>query len=336
MRILPHFPMLMKLSQIIEKFVERVIEEERNRRQDLFVLATSYIGQLKTRSNDMMKEADFHQISDKPAKTPSESTKTINGNGNNVPIAGVQGKSKKFLQKIWFKFLLKSHYFVTLAEIKETIDRVEKKSSSTSVTIKQSSSTSLNSSVEKESKRELRERESTEKNFKEKSSSKESKRDKDENDGGRKRERGEKRRERERKAMSSPTYIDPVEPYPNEQFEERERDRDLSSISNSSNGSTNRRSQESPDHDRGNLIIKNYMQIYCKKQFNFFFCLIFNLAEMKRRKVDKKNNDDLPLIPDENVKRERSSTKSKDKRDKSSYGDIDVRKDKRVSRKRAL
>lgn len=57
---------------------------------------------------------------------------------------------------------------------------------------------------------------------------------------------------------------------------------------------------------------------------------------MKRRKVDKKSNDDLPLIPDENMKRERSSTKSKDKRDKSSYGDIDVRKDKRVSRKRAL
>lgn len=92
MRILPHFPMLMKLSQIIEKFVERVIEEERNRRQDLFVLATSYIGQLKTRSNDMMKEADFHQISDKPAKVSSESTKAINGNGNNVPILGVQGK----------------------------------------------------------------------------------------------------------------------------------------------------------------------------------------------------------------------------------------------------
>lgn len=90
MRILPHFPMLMKLSQYIEKHVERVIEEEKNRRQDLFVLATSYIGQLKTRSNDMMKEADFHQISDKPAKSSSESVKTVNGNGN-IAAPPVQG-----------------------------------------------------------------------------------------------------------------------------------------------------------------------------------------------------------------------------------------------------
>lgn len=58
---------------------------------------------------------------------------------------------------------------------------------------------------------------------------------------------------------------------------------------------------------------------------------------MKRRKVDKKT-DDLSIINlEENNKRERSSTKSKEsKRDKSSYDDIEGRKDKRVSRKRAL
>lgn len=58
---------------------------------------------------------------------------------------------------------------------------------------------------------------------------------------------------------------------------------------------------------------------------------------MKRRKVDKKN-DDLTIINlEENNKRERSSTKSKEsKRDKSSYDDVEVRKEKRISRKRAM
>ena len=53
---------LSKFSQNLKKCVNKVIEEEKNQRQDLFVLATSYIGQLKNRAIDMMKEADFHQM----------------------------------------------------------------------------------------------------------------------------------------------------------------------------------------------------------------------------------------------------------------------------------
>lgn len=81
MRILPSFPVLCKLSQILEKYVNQVIEEERNQRQDLFVLATSYIGQLKSKSVDMMKEVDFHQVSEKPVKATQENSKVVNGNG---------------------------------------------------------------------------------------------------------------------------------------------------------------------------------------------------------------------------------------------------------------
>lgn len=84
MRILPTFPVLSKLSQILEKYVTRVIEEEKNHRQDLFVLATSYIGQLKSKSNEMIKEADFHQMSDKPAKNTSDLLNVVNGNGTNA------------------------------------------------------------------------------------------------------------------------------------------------------------------------------------------------------------------------------------------------------------
>lgn len=85
-RILPYFPILSKLAQIVEKRVEKVINEERNQRQDLFTLATSYIGQLKNKSNDMIREADFHQVSDKMSKTPTENAKVTNGTANNAPI----------------------------------------------------------------------------------------------------------------------------------------------------------------------------------------------------------------------------------------------------------
>lgn len=100
MRILPHFPMLVKLAQIIERKVEKVNsvltycsksiceiflcfvqvrEEERNQRQDLFVLASSYIGQLKSKSNDMIREVDFHQVADKPNKEPAAVETKTNG-----------------------------------------------------------------------------------------------------------------------------------------------------------------------------------------------------------------------------------------------------------------
>lgn len=248
-----------------------------------------------------------------------------------------------------FNFRLRSlHVLPSFPDVKEPAERVEKKSSSTvpstltstvaAPSVKQSTSAN---NAEKESKKEVKEREpTTEKNVsKERSSTKESKRDKDENDGGsRKRERGEKRRERERKTISPVPYFDaaPIDRYySNDQYDDRERDRDLSSISNSSNGSTNRRSQESPDHDRGITTIDLPKSV---SSFQFLLICFYSLTEMKRRKIDKKNDDLTVINLEENTnKRERSSTKSKEsKRDKSSYDDIEVRKEKRVSRKRAL
>ncbi|KAG5888387.1 hypothetical protein JTB14_035693 [Gonioctena quinquepunctata] len=61
-KIIPHFPILFKLSQFIEKRIEKVRDEEKNNRQDLFTLSSSYLGLLKQRnsSGQMMKESDFH------------------------------------------------------------------------------------------------------------------------------------------------------------------------------------------------------------------------------------------------------------------------------------
>lgn len=67
-KILPHFPVLAKLSQILERKVEKVREEERGQRQDLHVLATSYSGQLKAKTPSMIRESDFHHVGDKVIK----------------------------------------------------------------------------------------------------------------------------------------------------------------------------------------------------------------------------------------------------------------------------
>ncbi|KAK0079733.1 hypothetical protein PV325_000884 [Microctonus aethiopoides] len=73
-KILPHFPVLAKLSQILERKVEKVREEERNQRQDLHVLATSYSGQLKAKTPQMIRESEFHHVGDKAGKTQETSS----------------------------------------------------------------------------------------------------------------------------------------------------------------------------------------------------------------------------------------------------------------------
>lgn len=64
-KILPYFPALAKLSQCIERCIEKVKEDEKNHRQDLYTLATSYIGQLKARASHMIREGDFHIVNEK-------------------------------------------------------------------------------------------------------------------------------------------------------------------------------------------------------------------------------------------------------------------------------
>jgi len=66
-----HFKVILSLIITWRQFctlyvhVFQVREEEKNQRQDLFILATSYSGQLKAKSASMIRENDFHQVSDK-------------------------------------------------------------------------------------------------------------------------------------------------------------------------------------------------------------------------------------------------------------------------------
>jgi THO complex subunit 2 len=65
MHIQNHFPVLLKTEQVIQKRVEKVRDEEKNKRQDLHVLASSYLGILKQKCSQLIPENEFHQFSDK-------------------------------------------------------------------------------------------------------------------------------------------------------------------------------------------------------------------------------------------------------------------------------
>ncbi|XP_058986277.1 THO complex subunit 2 [Musca domestica] len=88
MRILPHYPVLAKLAQIIERKVEKVREEEKNKRPDLFVIASSYIGQLKTKAAQMIKESDFHQVTERQVRAETaQATATTTSSSTPAPTA---------------------------------------------------------------------------------------------------------------------------------------------------------------------------------------------------------------------------------------------------------
>ena len=71
-KILPTYPVMANLAGVIEKRIDKVCVEEKEKRPDLYVMATSYMGQLKVKKPGMIKESEFHQAKDK---------KSENGNG---------------------------------------------------------------------------------------------------------------------------------------------------------------------------------------------------------------------------------------------------------------
>ncbi|XP_019767438.2 THO complex subunit 2 isoform X1 [Dendroctonus ponderosae] len=99
-KIIPFFPVLIKLAQFLEKRIEKVRDEEKNNRQDLFTLAISYLGQLKQRltSGQMMKEGDFHIPVEKD-KVVKPSPEAPAANGKDLNRHNGEPKEKVFMQQ---------------------------------------------------------------------------------------------------------------------------------------------------------------------------------------------------------------------------------------------
>jgi hypothetical protein len=71
------------------------------------VLASSYIGQLKAKASQMMRESDFHQVSDKPTKDT-----------NDVKIVAINGDAVK-TGKLTQKKTLHAHLDSNLIDIQQ-------------------------------------------------------------------------------------------------------------------------------------------------------------------------------------------------------------------------
>merc|ERR1712029_1326658 len=65
-KILPYFPVITKLNGVFEKRIEKVCNDEKDSRKDIYNKALSYSAQLKKRKHLVMKEHEFHQVAAKP------------------------------------------------------------------------------------------------------------------------------------------------------------------------------------------------------------------------------------------------------------------------------
>lgn len=54
------YPKVTQFGQALERRVDRIKQEEKDKRPDIFALAVSYSGQLKNRKSFWLAEADFH------------------------------------------------------------------------------------------------------------------------------------------------------------------------------------------------------------------------------------------------------------------------------------
>ncbi|XP_064637610.1 THO complex subunit 2-like isoform X2 [Lineus longissimus] len=73
-KILPHYPRIQMFGQALERRIERLKDDEREKRPDIYALAVGYSGQLKSKRSTWVAETDFH-IKDKDnTKVPAKSS----------------------------------------------------------------------------------------------------------------------------------------------------------------------------------------------------------------------------------------------------------------------
>ena len=48
-----------------KNYFKQLRDDEKPKRPDLYILATSYVGHLKAKASTMIRENDFHQVSEK-------------------------------------------------------------------------------------------------------------------------------------------------------------------------------------------------------------------------------------------------------------------------------
>lgn len=75
-KILPFYPKVLNLGQALERRIDKICEEEKEKRQDIYTLAVGYAGRLKVKKREMVVESDFHHKEKPPATAPPPSSQT--------------------------------------------------------------------------------------------------------------------------------------------------------------------------------------------------------------------------------------------------------------------
>ncbi|KAI0218636.1 THO complex subunit 2 [Lamellibrachia satsuma] len=93
-RVLAHYPKVIKLGQALERRVDRVCQQEKVKRPDLWAFAMGYAGQLKVKRKMWISEADFHKLDTDANKPKSNSSNSVKQDpGKAAPPSSNSGRT---------------------------------------------------------------------------------------------------------------------------------------------------------------------------------------------------------------------------------------------------
>ncbi|XP_029463722.1 THO complex subunit 2 [Rhinatrema bivittatum] len=92
-KIIPWYPKVVNLGQALERRVDKICKEEKEKRPDLYALAMGYSGQLKSRKPSMVPENEFHH-KDPPVRSAAPAV-IQNGPGGAGQLASITVNAAK-------------------------------------------------------------------------------------------------------------------------------------------------------------------------------------------------------------------------------------------------
>lgn len=93
-KILPFFPVMLSFAQAIKRRVDNIRTEEKEKRPDLYALATGYSGQLKAKEPSFIPESEFHvKEVKKPPPTTQPAPPISNNNSPHNKVENVKVES---------------------------------------------------------------------------------------------------------------------------------------------------------------------------------------------------------------------------------------------------
>ncbi|KAL3879965.1 hypothetical protein ACJMK2_032241 [Sinanodonta woodiana] len=93
-KILPYYPKILQFGQALERRVDRLRQEEKEKRPDIYALAMGYSGQLKSKKSTWVPEPEFHLKDKVAAKFQQNGPSQAGGSGSKNDSFGKENQSK--------------------------------------------------------------------------------------------------------------------------------------------------------------------------------------------------------------------------------------------------